>query len=177
MFHRNWKTKNVALYVRSAAHLEGFSIKRRAFFLHVSNVFGVCRGVRRGVRVQSHASYAESWFSRIKRNIKAFFWSPEKSIRWQCHYTAIFKDRKGSVFNLENAGYIENRLKQGRAFLVKARYFKTLVHSLLHVCNTLHIPFKHKFLNHVWFLKFQRSGSIWKWINWVFKFFRRPRNY
>ena len=41
----------------SAAHFEAFlSQTRRVFFLHVSNVLGVWRGVR----VRSHVSYAEA---------------------------------------------------------------------------------------------------------------------
>ena len=37
--------------------LKLFKSKKVCFFLHVSNVLGVCRGVR----MQSHASYAEAW--------------------------------------------------------------------------------------------------------------------
>ena len=37
----------MVLDVRSAAHLEAFLIKQGVpFFLHISNVLGVCRGVR-----------------------------------------------------------------------------------------------------------------------------------
>ena len=42
--------------MRSAAHLEPFLIKQGVLFLHVSNVSGMCRGVR----MQLHASYAEA---------------------------------------------------------------------------------------------------------------------
>ena len=45
--------------MRSAAHLEAFLIKQGMLFLHVSNVLGMCRGMR----VRSHASYAEAWVS------------------------------------------------------------------------------------------------------------------
>ena len=45
----------VVLGVRSAAHLEAFLIKQ-GVLLHVSNVLGVYKGVR----VRSHASYAEA---------------------------------------------------------------------------------------------------------------------
>ena len=51
----------VVLDVRSAARLEAFLIKQGVLFLHVSNVLGVCGGVR----VRSHASYAEAWFSYL----------------------------------------------------------------------------------------------------------------
>ena len=58
MFYRKWKIKNVVvLDMRSAAHLEPFLIKQGGLFLHVSNVSGMCRGVR----MQLHASYAEAW--------------------------------------------------------------------------------------------------------------------
>ena len=57
MFYRQWNIRNVAvLDVRSAAHLEAFWMKQGVLFVHVSNILGVCRGVR----VPSHASYAET---------------------------------------------------------------------------------------------------------------------
>ena len=56
VFYRKWKIKNtIVLDVRSAAHLEAFWIKKGVLFLHVSNVLGVCRGVR----LWLHALYAE----------------------------------------------------------------------------------------------------------------------
>ena len=55
VFYRKQKIRNVVvLDVRSAVHLEAFFA---CFFLHVSNVLGVYRGVR----VRSHVSYAEAW--------------------------------------------------------------------------------------------------------------------
>ena len=42
--------------MQSAADLEAFLIKQGMFFLHVCNVLGMCGGIR----VQSHASYAEA---------------------------------------------------------------------------------------------------------------------
>ena len=57
VFYRKWKIKNtIVLDVRSAAHLEAFWIKKGVLFLHVSNVLGVCRGVR----LWLHALYAEA---------------------------------------------------------------------------------------------------------------------
>ena len=43
--------------MRSAAHLESFWIKQDLLISLVSNVLGVYRGMR----VWSHASYAEAW--------------------------------------------------------------------------------------------------------------------
>ena len=43
--------------MRSATHLETFLIKQSMLFLHVSNV----SGMRRGMCMRSHASYAEAW--------------------------------------------------------------------------------------------------------------------
>ena len=58
MFYRKWKIKNiVVLDVRSAAHLEAFLIKQGMVFLHVS----IVSGMRRGVDMRLHASYAEAW--------------------------------------------------------------------------------------------------------------------
>ena len=47
------------LDVRSAAHLDAFLSNKAWFFLHVSNVLGVCRGVR----VRLYASYAEACYN------------------------------------------------------------------------------------------------------------------
>ena len=51
----------VVLDVQSATHLEAFLIKQGMLFLHISNVLGVCRGVR----MQLRASYAEAWDATI----------------------------------------------------------------------------------------------------------------
>ena len=59
MLYRKWKIKIVVvLDVWSAAHLEDFLIKQSVlfFFFHVSNVLGVCRGMR----MRSLASYAKA---------------------------------------------------------------------------------------------------------------------
>ena len=58
----------VVVKVQSAVHLEAFLIKQGVlFFLHVSNALGMCRGMR----LQSHASYAEacSFILILKVNI------------------------------------------------------------------------------------------------------------
>ena len=73
--YRKWKINNVVvLDVRSAAHLEAFLIIQVVLFLYVSDVLGVCRGVR----MRSHASYAEAWHFRVgvlkrKRHFSYFF--------------------------------------------------------------------------------------------------------
>ena len=41
----------------SAIHFEAFFINQAMLFLHASNVLGM----RRGMHVQSHASYVEAW--------------------------------------------------------------------------------------------------------------------
>ena len=61
VFYRKWNIKSVALDVQSATHLEAFLIKQGMLFLHISNVLGMCRGVR----MQLRASYAEAWDATI----------------------------------------------------------------------------------------------------------------
>ena len=62
--------------MRSAAHLEAFLIKQRMlFFLHISNVLGMCRGMR----MRLHASYVEAC-SCIFYNLKITFYILKGSI-------------------------------------------------------------------------------------------------
>ena len=78
VFYRKGKIKaTVVLDVQSAAHLEAFWIKQGVLFLHVSNVLGVCRGVR----VRWHASYAEACKKTKILNIH-FALSNEKRRCW-----------------------------------------------------------------------------------------------
>ena len=52
-----WFSRKIFVIYRKWRLWIFFNQTRLVFFLHVSNVLGVCRGVR----VRSHASYAEAW--------------------------------------------------------------------------------------------------------------------
>ena len=69
MLYRKWKIESIiVLDVRSAAHLEAFWMKQDMILLHVSNVLGLCRGVR----VRSHASFAKAWIKTCQKYRQIF---------------------------------------------------------------------------------------------------------
>ena len=55
VLYRKWKIKNIVVFSRTPWSL--FNQTRHAFFLHVSNVLGICRGIP----MRLHTSYAETW--------------------------------------------------------------------------------------------------------------------